>query len=155
MLVSEAREVARRWAVEEGPRLPGFVGALTHGSVNWLAPDAILPPTSDVDALVILAEPHRAEKLGKLLYGNVLLEVSVCPRRQVQSPEAILRAYRLAGNMRIASILADPTGELAAVQAAVARSCSMPPRRPSARPSPSPPTSAISPGPWPLRAAGR
>ena len=46
MIVKHAREVARQRAIEEGSSLPGFCGAYTAGSTNWLPDDADLATTS-------------------------------------------------------------------------------------------------------------
>jgi hypothetical protein len=121
MRVKQAKDAARQWVLAEARTIPGFVGAFSHGSVNWLPDDAILPPTSDVDILVVVADPNPPGKIGKLVYRDVMLEVSYLPRHQLQSPERILREYHLAGSFRMASILADPSGRLTRLQAAVAK----------------------------------
>lgn len=121
MLVEQAKAVARQWVIEEGATTPGFWGAFSHGSVNWLPGDASLSATSDLDIMVVLADPNPPNKPGKFLYRDVLLEVSYLPRDQLRSPEAILGQSHLAGSFRTARILADPSGQLATLQAAVAR----------------------------------
>jgi len=120
MKVKQAKAVARQWVVEAAGTIPGFVGAFSHGSINWLSDEAILPPTSDVDIMVILADPNPPVKPGKFIYRQVMLEVSYLPQDQVQSPDQILGNYRLAGSFQTAQILADPAGRLAPLQAAVA-----------------------------------
>lgn len=121
MRVRQAIDVARRWVLEEARAMPGFVGAFSHGSVNWLPDEAILPPTSDLDILIVLADADSSGKTGKLVYRDVMLEVSYLPHDQMRSPDLVLRDYHLAGSFRMASILADPSGQLARLQAAVAR----------------------------------
>ncbi len=121
MLVKEAKAVARRWVLDEGYRVPGFWGAYYAGSTNWLPDDAALPPTSDLDVAVVLDEATPPGKPGKLLYQGVLLEVSYFSREQVRSPEVVLSHYHLAGSFRTPSIILDPSGQLAALQAAVSR----------------------------------
>ena len=121
MLVKEAKAVARRWVLEEGSQIPGFWGAFFHGSTTWLPDDAILPATSDLDVMVVLAAPNPPDKLGKFIYRDVMLEVSYLPRDQLQSPEQILGLSHLAGSFRVPSIIADPSGELTPLQAAVAK----------------------------------
>lgn len=121
MRVKQAKEVARQWVLEEAHGIPSFLGAFTHGSVNWLADDAVLPPASDVDILVVVTDPRPPAKTGKFIYRDVLLEVSYLTGDQVQSPECILGDYHLAGSFRMASILADPSGALTTLQAAVAQ----------------------------------
>lgn len=121
MIVSQAKEIARQWVHEEAARKPGFRGALFHGSANWLPGEAELPATSDLDVLVVLAEPDHNLTLGKFSFRGVLLDVSALPNDQLRSPELILANYRLAGSFRAASVIADPSGRLSAPQTAVAR----------------------------------
>jgi hypothetical protein len=121
MIVKAAKNIARHWVQEEGRQLPSFAGAFFHGSINWLADDAILSPTSDVDVMVVLAGPEPAVKLGKFVYQGVLLEVSYLSLAEVESPEVILGQSHLAGSFQGASVIADPTGQLTAVQSVVAQ----------------------------------
>jgi len=44
MLVHQAKNVARRWALEEATNLPGFQGVYFAGSINTMAEDAVLSP---------------------------------------------------------------------------------------------------------------
>ena len=120
MLVKEAKAVAHQWVQEEGSKLPGFVGAFYHGSINWLPADVILPATSDLDIMLVFEDEVPAAKLGKFRYRDVLLEVSYLPQAQVQSPEQVLGNYHLAGSFRQPGIIADPSGRLTELQAAVA-----------------------------------
>ncbi len=106
---------------EEAGTLPGFHGAFFHGSMNWLPDTAALPSASDVDVMVVLAEPIPSTKLGKFLYRDVLLEVSYLPGDQLRSPDVVLGQYHLAGSFRNASIIADPSGQLTDLQVAVSR----------------------------------
>ena len=119
MLVNRAREVARQWVVESGRHLPGFRGAFFHGSINWLPNDAVLAAGSDVDVMVVLAGGAPSVKLGKFVFRDVLLEVSYLSSEQLQSPETVLGLHHLAGSFRTPGIIADPTGELTRLQAAV------------------------------------
>ena len=119
MLVKQAKAVARQWVMAEGSRLPGFAGAFYHGSINWLPDDAVLPATSDVDVMVVLADANPPDKLGKFIYQDVLLEVSYLPGNQLESAEMILGKYHLAGSFRTPGIILDPSGQLTKLQAAV------------------------------------
>ena len=85
MRVKQAKDMARRWVLEEATNTHGFVGAFYHGSTNWLPDDAALPATSDVDVMVVLADPNPPVKLGKFLYRDVMLEVSYLPSDQLHS----------------------------------------------------------------------
>src|SRR5436309_12495083 len=100
MRVKDAKAVARQWVMEEASTAPGFAGAFYHGSTNWLPDDAVLPATSDVDIMVVLADPSPPAKRGKFRYRDVLLEVSHLPQEQLQSPDLILGQYHLAGSFR-------------------------------------------------------
>ena len=120
MLVNQAKDVARQWVIEEASKAPGFCGAFFHGSTNWLPDEAALPTASDVDIMVVLADRVPPNKLGKLIYRDVLLDVSYLPAAEVQSPDLILGQSHMAGSFRSASIILDPSGGLARIQAAVA-----------------------------------
>ncbi len=120
VLVKDAKEVARRWVMDEAAGAPGFSGAFFHGSINWLSDDATLPATSDVDVMVVLDGADPPDKLGKFLYRDVLLEVSYLPRDQLPSADAVLGQYNLAGSFHRPNIIADPSGWLTPLQAAVA-----------------------------------
>ena len=101
--------------------LPGFRGAFTHGSINGLPEDALLPATSDVDVVVVLADPDPHAKPGKLVYRNVLLDVSYLAEGRLSSAEQVLRQYELARSFSVPSVVLDPSGELSKLQAAVSR----------------------------------
>jgi len=120
---SEARDVARRWVEDVGSRTPSFVGAVLHGSINWLGPNDVVLATSDIDLMLILdcgpAQP--TDKLGKLRYRDVLLDVSSLTEDELRTPEAILGQYHLAGSFAGRSVIADPTGRLTALENAVTR----------------------------------
>ncbi len=120
MLVKDAHAVARQWIYEEGRKIPGFCGAFHAGSTNWLPENTILPETSDVDIMVVLADSNLPAKPGKFMYRNVLLEVSFLSRAQLQSPEMILSDYHIAGNFGASGIILDSSGRLTELQAAVA-----------------------------------
>jgi hypothetical protein len=111
MRVGQARETARQWVNEEASRIPGFCGAYTIGSTNWLPDDANLMTTSDLDIMVVLTDPYQAsscDKLrcaglssgklssGKFRYGETLLEVSYLRSDQLQSSDLVLSDYHLA-----------------------------------------------------------
>lgn len=121
MMVLQAKEIAREWVREVAARAPGFHGAFFHGSINWLAEEACLPPSSDVDVLVVLAGLTPPEKPGKLLYRGVIIDASYLPAEQVRSADQVLGLSHLAGSLRADSIIADPTGQLRVIQAEVSR----------------------------------
>ncbi|MEN6478248.1 MAG: hypothetical protein ABFD20_01255 [Anaerolineales bacterium] len=121
MLIRQAKELARQWVREQQQRWPGYAGAFVHGSANWLADDADLAPTSDLDVMVVIDGPLPENRPGKFLYGGVLLEGSFLSREELRSPEQVLGCYHLAGSFHQPSVIDDPTGELTALNAAVAR----------------------------------
>jgi hypothetical protein len=121
MKVMQAREAARQWMVEEAGAIPGFRGAYTAGSTNWLPDDAELTAASDLDIMVVVADQNQGGKRGKFLYHGALLEVSYLGSDELQSPEQVLSDYHLAPSFRTTKILFDPLGHLARLMAAVAR----------------------------------
>jgi hypothetical protein len=121
VIVRDAKDIARQWVIEEANAVSGVRGAFLHGSTNWLPDDAVLSPASDVDVVLVLAEPDPPVKLGKFLYRDVILEVSYLASDELQSPAMILSRYDLAGSFQAPSIIFDPTGELTELQEAVAR----------------------------------
>jgi hypothetical protein len=121
LLVKQAKFAARRWVVEEASGTPGFSGAFVHGSTNWLPDDARLPPTSDVDVMVVLDDAHPPLKPGKLIYEEVLLDISYLSRDQLRSPRLVLSQYHLAGSFHSPSVILDPSGQLTQLQIAVSR----------------------------------
>lgn len=121
LTVEQAKNAATRWVSEVAGNWPGFEGAFLHGSITWLPDDAILPETSDVDLIVVLADDGLPPNPGKFRYDGVLLDASILPADQVRSAEQILGISHLAGSLRGASILADPTGHLSELHEIVAR----------------------------------
>lgn len=120
MRVGEARAVATEWVQRVARGLPGFEGAYFAGSIVGLPDDAALRPSSDVDIVIVTPAGADIAHRGKLLYGGVLLEATNLHWDQLSSPEAVLSAYHLAGSFRVDTLIADPTGRLRPLQAAVA-----------------------------------
>jgi len=121
MLVQHAKAVARQWIIEEAGNFPGFHGAYFAGSTNWLPAEAPLPPTSDLDINIVFTGPSAPSQRKKFVYENVLLEVIPLSLEQFQSADLILGHYHLAGGFRTPSIILDPSGQLAELQAVVSR----------------------------------
>ncbi len=113
MLVRDAKEIARQWVSEEGSRIAGFCAAYHAGSAIWLPSGSTIPPTSDVDVMVVISDLDHPARRGKFLYRDVLLDVSYVPSDQLGSPDQVLGDYHLAGAFRRPSIIADPSGRLA------------------------------------------
>ncbi|NEE02264.1 hypothetical protein [Phytoactinopolyspora halotolerans] len=120
MLVRHGKEAAATWIRETGSHLTGFAGAFHTGSTAWAQDDDVLPPTSDVDVMVVHHGPTAPAKGGKFRYGGTLLEVSFMPMDALASAESVLRDYHLAGCFRSPTVIADPSGHLTRLQHQVA-----------------------------------
>ena len=121
MTVKQAREAARQWMVEEASGIPGFCGAYTAGSTNWLPDDADLTTASDLDIMVVLADQNQAGRRCKFIYHDTLLEVSYLRNDQLQAPDQVLSDYHLAPSFRTTKVMFDPLGHLTPLLAAVSR----------------------------------
>jgi len=119
MNTAEAKAAARRWVAEEASHLPGFGGAMFHGSTTMLADEAPFAAASDVDLMLLLAGPPPLPKPGKFRYHGVILDVFALTAEDLRTPDQLLGWYHLAPTFRFGEIIADPTGRLAALQVAV------------------------------------
>jgi hypothetical protein len=121
MRIRRAKELASKWVSEVGAGTRGFVGAYFTGSATWLPADAELPPTSDVDVWLVLDDVSAVAKIGKFPYEGILLDVAFAPKELLQSPEAVLADYHIAGAFRVPNIIADSSGRISLLQQAVAK----------------------------------
>ncbi|MBV9279983.1 MAG: hypothetical protein JOZ41_07880 [Chloroflexi bacterium] len=121
MSIQEARAAARGWVFAEVANIPDFCGAYFAGSTSGLPGDAPLPGTSDLDVNVVFSGPSRPSQVGKLVHRGVLLDVTHLSLEQLRTPDLVLGHYHLAGGFRTLGVIADPTGHLSALQAAVSR----------------------------------
>ncbi len=119
MIVKDARNIARQWVIAEAAHIPGLRGAFFHGSTNDLPDSAELPVNSDVDIMLVLENPDSQNKLGKILYHGIVLEVSYLPEDHIRSADQVLGVSHLAPSLRAPGIIFDPSGHLARLQAAV------------------------------------
>ncbi|HEY3935955.1 MAG TPA: hypothetical protein VGL97_00875 [Bryobacteraceae bacterium] len=101
--------------------MPGFRGAYTAGSTNWLSDDAELTGASDLDIMIVLADGSQACPRDKFIYRDTLLEASHLRSDQFQSPDRILSDYHVAPSFRTTKIMFDPFGHLTPLLAAVSR----------------------------------
>lgn len=118
--VRDARAAAARWVTRNAAGAANFAGAFLNGSAAWADPDAELPPTSDVDVAVVVTDPVAPPKPGKILWDGVLVDVTHLVWADLGSAEDVLASCHLAGAFRTDTVIADPTGRLARLQAAVA-----------------------------------
>jgi len=119
--VGEARAAASEWVRQQVAQDADFRGAYFSGSTVGLPDDAELPSASDVDVVLVteLAEPPA--KPGKFVYHGTLVEATYIPRSHLASADDVLTSYFLASSFRVDTIIADPTGNLRALQAQVSR----------------------------------
>jgi len=121
MLVGQAKDLARKWVIEEGTKIPGFSGAFIAGSITLLQDDDVLAPSSDVDLFLIVSDPPPI-KIGKFIYQNVLLEGSYVSEDQFQAADLMLGS-EVASSFKAAIILSDSSGRLSKLQAQVSKDC--------------------------------
>lgn len=119
MRVAAARAAAVRWVTAHARPAPGYRGAYFSGSTVGRPDDAELPPSSDVDVVVVTEEDDPPAKPGKLRHEGVLLEITYVPWAELRDPEAVLSSYHLAGSFRRDTVIDDPTGGLRALYADV------------------------------------
>ncbi|MFD0717425.1 hypothetical protein [Paenibacillus sp. GCM10027626] len=121
MNIHTARSAAAEWVLQEASRQPDFLAAYYSGSTAVLPEDALLPPSSDVDIIVVTVSPAPPLKLGKFRYNDVLLEVTHLGWDQLYPVQKTLSSYHLAHSLRINTIIADPSGQLLKLQQEVER----------------------------------
>lgn len=117
MKVGPGRSTAAAWVARHARPGAGFRGAYFSGSTVGLPDNAELPPSSDIDIVVVTAEDDPPAKPGKLRYRDTLLEVSYLPWSQLQCADDVLASYHLAGSFRTDTIIDDPTGHLRRLRA--------------------------------------
>lgn len=120
MKVGSARSAAVHWVAQHARTDTGYRGAYFSGSTVGLPDDADLPPTSDVDILVVTAAGGTPAKPGKLHHQGALLEISHQPWAEIASADEVLATHYLAGSFRTDTIIDDPTGHLRRLHAHVA-----------------------------------
>ena len=120
--VGEARAAVARWVRDVAVAGSGVEGACLAGSLAGLGEDAPLPPGSDVDVWLVLADgaypSDRGERFVRV--DGFFVDVAYVPGAALRSSERILgdcsRAYAFARP----NLLFDRDGRLAEMQAAVA-----------------------------------
>ena len=119
MLARTARAIARDWIDREVAPLPGFRGALWHGSVRDLADDQPLDAASDLDLILLFDTPPETFAGGKRLVDGALLDLTPLPWATLADPAALLANHQLAPSFWAPEIICDPNGDLAPIRDAV------------------------------------
>jgi hypothetical protein len=122
----DAKKIAEEWVREIASKDPAFRGAFFSGSIITLAPDAELPPTSDVDVLIVVDAAKPPPKLGKILYHDVILEITFVPLTELADVEHVASTFYLAPCFARDEIVVDPTGRLRELHDAVAATFTQP-----------------------------
>ena len=117
--VDEARRVVARWVHAQVAAEPGFRGAFLTGSATDLPGAATLPRSSDVDVTVLVAAAAE-RRSGKQLVDGVLADVSYLEERVLADPAWVAASFVYAPSFRGGQVLADPTGHLGRLEAAIA-----------------------------------
>jgi hypothetical protein len=117
--VDEARAVVAGWVRAQVAAEPGFRGAFLTGSATDLPGAAALPRSSDVDVTVLVAAAS-ARRSGKQLVDGVLADVSYLEERVLADPAWVASSFVYAPSFRGGQVLADPTGHLGRLEAAIA-----------------------------------
>ena len=62
MNLSQVKEAARQWVIEDGSKSPDFMGAYPASSITHLPDNFDFPTSSDVDIAVVLdqSNPEKA-----------------------------------------------------------------------------------------------
>ena len=116
MLAKRAREMAQEWTDKNAQQIPGCLGVVLHGSINWMDDEEVLAASSDLDLLLVMEPgislPHRQ----KFRYRRLMLELSPIPLSDLQPPDTVLRTHYLAGSFFGETVLWDASGYLQELQ---------------------------------------
>jgi hypothetical protein len=134
--VDEARAVVAGRVRAQVATGPAFRGAFLTGSATDLPGGARLPRSSDVDLTVLVAPsttsvgrpvPGAAGlRSGKQLVDGVLVDVSYLEEGALVDPAWVAASFVYAPSFRGGQVLADPTGHLGRLEAAIAPSFATP-----------------------------
>lgn len=119
MTAREAMDIARQWVNAEAISMEGFAGAFFTGSVLWMADDAQVPATSDVDLHVLLSVKLPKPSNQKFRYHDVIFDVGFESLAQNLDPEAKARSGLWACHFSRDNVISDPTGALCKIQEVV------------------------------------
>ncbi|TVR61444.1 MAG: hypothetical protein EA426_03350 [Spirochaetaceae bacterium] len=121
MNVGEAKAIARRWVTEHAAEVPGLLGVLMAGSMNYRPEDSEYHPTSDVDLWHVMEGDPDFLGHKEVMCQGVLLELAGKPSAQFADAETVLTSWVNASQLQTPSVIYDPTGRLTAIQREVAK----------------------------------
>jgi hypothetical protein len=121
MLARDAKRIATEWVLAQATDTPGFHGAFFAGSITTARDDAPFPPWSDIDVKIVLDRKTAPVFPQKVLYRDIVLDVSYATAAELRSPELVLSSYYTAVHFAQPGIILDPTGQLTEVQRTVER----------------------------------
>jgi hypothetical protein len=118
--VEQVIAIAKEWVDTQASQMPGFCGAHLMGGITYTPKVAIFPSYRDVDLSIVLDNDEDGE-VHDVAYRGLILEYGQNSRKRYAHAETILADPELASNLAADSILADPEGILAKLQATVAK----------------------------------
>lgn len=118
MKVEQVIALAKEWVDAEASRMPGFCGAHLMGGITYTPREADFPPYRDVDMSIILAGKQEMG-VHDVAYRGLILEYGEHGVERYAHADTVLADPELASNLVADSILADPQGTLAPLQATV------------------------------------
>ena len=120
--VREAKAAVARWVRGVAAAASGVEAACLAGSVAGLVDDAALPPGSDVDVWLVLADGAYPSDRGErfVQVDGLAVDVAYLPGAALRSSERILGDHSRAYAFARPNLLFDGDGRLTEVQAAVA-----------------------------------
>ena len=119
MKIAAVKSLAKQWVKQNISSSADFVGAYLTGSTIWKLDDEQHAPSSDVDIFVVMQNDKLPEKIGKINFHNVTLEINFISFADISDPQAILADYHVANAFYKQSILLDPLAQLAPLHQAV------------------------------------
>jgi hypothetical protein len=123
MNVAEAKTIAKEWVESRKSEIPGFIGAMTGGSVNEMNDSDPWTSSSDYDIWIMVDDPKKVpmESWQKFVYRGLLLEVSLREYAGNSLPENVLSNGFESFHFTVPNIISDPTGQMEVVRREVRR----------------------------------
>jgi hypothetical protein len=126
--VGQAKQSAQAWVAANRERWPGLRAAHLVGGITTMANDAPFPVDKDVDVHLIFKDGDPALNNGnpwlsliEESYAGIMIEAGLKPATLYESAAAVLANPEIAHHLTVETILYDPDGLLAGLQAAVRR----------------------------------